>query len=110
MEKTFISFSGFGAEEYHVSVKKRKEANRNGLPVEWIADSNDIKIRDEFCLNKTIGYVQSCFKEKNGIPRQSSVCLSAKATLKIEFPGFTNPSHSLEGLEEFSHIWLATFP
>ena len=54
---------------------------------------------------KPIGFIESCFKEKNGIPRQPSVCPVAKATLCVNIEGFTNPEHCLEGLEKFSHIW-----
>ena len=54
---------------------------------------------------RPIGFVESCFKEKNGIPRQPSVCPSAKAKLCVTVEGFTNPEHSLEGLEKFSHVW-----
>ena len=54
---------------------------------------------------KPIGFVQSCFKEKNGIPRQPSVCPAAKAKLCVSVKGFTNPEHCLDGLENFSHVW-----
>lgn len=54
---------------------------------------------------KPIGFVQSCFKEKNGIPRQPSVCPTAKAKLCVSIKGFTNPEHCLDGLENFSHVW-----
>lgn len=54
---------------------------------------------------KPIGLVESCFKEKNGIPRQPSVCPLTKASLSVNVEGFTNPVHSLEGLEKFSHVW-----
>lgn len=52
-----------------------------------------------------IGFVESCFKEKNGIPRQPSVCPASKAKLCVSVKGFTNPEHSLEGLKNFSHVW-----
>ena len=54
---------------------------------------------------KPIGFVQSCFKEKNGIPRQPSVCPAAKAKLCVSVKGFTNPEHCLDGLDNFSHVW-----
>ena len=50
-----------------------------------------------------IGRIKTCFKEKNGTPRQPSLCTKATGTLVIE--GFSNPAHSLEGLDEYSHIW-----
>ena len=45
------------------------------------------------------------FNEKNGTPRQASICRDARATLTISQEVFTNPKHSLAGLELFSHIW-----
>ena len=50
-----------------------------------------------------IGRVRTCFREKNGTPRQPGLCPTASGTIQIE--AFTNPSHSLEGLEEYSHAW-----
>lgn len=53
-----------------------------------------------------IGHIRTCFKEKNGIPRQGSLCPLSKAELLIDgVEDFTNPSHALEGLEKFSHVW-----
>lgn len=53
-----------------------------------------------------IGFIKSCFKSKNGTPRQSTVCSFTKALLKIEKSVFSNPEHSLIGLEEFSYVWI----
>lgn len=54
---------------------------------------------------KPVGYINSLFTFKNGTPRQPSVCPFARGTLQVEKSIFTNPEHSLEGLEEFSHVW-----
>jgi len=54
---------------------------------------------------KPVGYIESVFNEKNGTPRQASVCHDARAALTISQEVFTNPHHSLAGLESFSHIW-----
>jgi len=54
---------------------------------------------------QAIGYIRSCFSEKNGTPRQGILCKNSKATLKLDF-GTPNPHHSLEGLESCSHIYL----
>ena len=56
-------------------------------------------------LLKPVGYIESVFNEKNGTPRQAAVCEHARATLTISSEIFTNPHHSLVGLESFSHIW-----
>jgi len=54
---------------------------------------------------KPIGYIESVFSEKNGTPRQAAVCQDARATLTITQDVFTNPHHSLDGLQLFSHVW-----
>ena len=50
-----------------------------------------------------IGRINTCFKEKNGTPRQPFLCSRAPGSLTVEV--FSNPSHSLEGLEDYSHVW-----
>ena len=51
-----------------------------------------------------IGYVDSCYQEKFGIPRQSGLVQAAKGTLRL-LPEFAQPE-SVRGLENFSHLWL----
>ena len=51
-----------------------------------------------------IGTIESCFKEKFGIPRQPGLASAAQAALVIH-PPYSDPA-SLNGLEAFSHIWL----
>ena len=51
---------------------------------------------------QSIGFVESCFKERFGTPRQPGLVPLARARLIIreEFRG------ALEGLESFSHLWV----
>lgn len=51
-----------------------------------------------------IGYVQSCFKDRFGTPRQPGLVPSATAFLKIDSKW--QPSQSLQGLESYSHLWV----
>lgn len=51
-----------------------------------------------------IGYLESCFKDKFGTPRQPGLVKRAEARLKIRAD--LQPEESLQGLEGFSHIWL----
>ncbi|XP_057699619.1 tRNA (adenine(37)-N6)-methyltransferase [Corythoichthys intestinalis] len=53
-----------------------------------------------------IGYIHSCFSEKNGTPRQPTVCGPSRAELRLKQSVFNNPEHALIGLEQFSHIWV----
>ena len=60
-----------------------------------MADSVEIEI---------IGYVNSCFTEKFGTPRQSGLVPSAEARLRLIEP--FNRREMVRGLEDFSHIWI----
>lgn len=51
-----------------------------------------------------IGIVQSCFSSRNGTPRQPLLVPLARACLM--FDPVRVPPASLEGLEEYSHIWI----
>jgi len=59
-------------------------------------------------LFRPIGFIRTCFPEKNGTPRQGILCQHTKGRLTLEFVGAnnTNPSHFLEGLEEYTHVYL----
>jgi tRNA (adenine37-N6)-methyltransferase len=54
-----------------------------------------------------IGVIESSYKEKFGIPRQSGLAKFARACLKIphSYDG-QSLRHSFDGLEEFSHVWV----
>ena len=53
---------------------------------------------------EVIGYINSCFSEKFGTPRQSGLAPSAEARLKLVEP--FNRREMVRGLEEFSHVWI----
>ena len=53
---------------------------------------------------KPIGFIQSCYKEKFGIPRQPGLVTAAQAQLKL-LPEFSQ-AEAFKGLEQFSHLWL----
>ena len=54
-----------------------------------------------------IGFVESCFIDKFGTPRQPGLVTSSKAFLKIN-PEF-QPQDSLQGLDQFSHLWVVFY-
>lgn len=56
-----------------------------------------------YLSDMAIGTIRTCFREKNGTPRQPGLCPGAVGTIQVET--FSNPSHSLDGLEEYSHVW-----
>jgi tRNA-Thr(GGU) m(6)t(6)A37 methyltransferase TsaA len=51
-----------------------------------------------------IGIVKSCFRDKFGTPRQPGLVPMAEAIIEI-LPKF-QPEFSLQGLEQFSHLWV----
>ncbi len=53
---------------------------------------------------QAIGFIQSCYKEKFGIPRQPGLAPAAKGQLKLVAP-FNHPD-AVRGLEKSTHIWL----
>lgn len=53
---------------------------------------------------KIIGRVESCYKDRFAVPRQS--LLVEKATAFIRFEPWVQPELALQGLNEFSHIWV----
>jgi len=60
-------------------------------------------------LNKTypfqaIGVLETCFKEKFGIPRQPRLVVGANGLLKLNHDPFLKTA--VRELERFSHIWL----
>ncbi|MDA7530019.1 tRNA (N6-threonylcarbamoyladenosine(37)-N6)-methyltransferase TrmO [bacterium] len=52
---------------------------------------------------RPIGWVESCFGEKFGTPRQSGIVPEARG--RVVFSDEV-PSGASRGLEEFSHIWI----
>lgn len=55
---------------------------------------------------RPIGVIRTGFAEKRAVPRQPSVGSRLKGKIDISADVFTNPEHSLEGLDEFSHLWI----
>lgn len=65
---------------------------------------HDISVNESFTINP-IGYIESDYPDKFGIPRQPGLATAAKATL-ILTPPFNTPL-SVRGLEAFSHLWIS---
>ncbi len=53
---------------------------------------------------KPIAYIQSCYPERFGIPRQAGLVASAYAD--IIFDATEENKLALRGIEEFSHLWV----
>lgn len=53
---------------------------------------------------KQIAHIETCYREKFGIPRQSGLVTELVAKIKFE-PTYRNPD-ALRGIEGYSHLWL----
>src|SRR5882724_5763895 len=53
-----------------------------------------------------IGTVHSCFKERFGIPRQAGLVPESTAVIRLKPDRALR--EALQGLEEFSHLWVIT--
>ncbi|GAX82584.1 hypothetical protein CEUSTIGMA_g10010.t1 [Chlamydomonas eustigma] len=52
---------------------------------------------------RPIGYMKSCFSQRNGTPRQPLLVPLARSKLQLDSD---IPASSLEGLEQYSHCWI----
>lgn len=57
----------------------------------------------EFVMRQ-IGWVESCYPEKFGVPRQSGLAPSARG--RVVFAPEYRREEALRGLEGFSHVWV----
>ncbi|ETN58234.1 hypothetical protein AND_010192 [Anopheles darlingi] len=55
---------------------------------------------------KPIGVIRTVFSEKRAVPRQAVLASTVESRIELSPKIFNNPEHSLEGLENFSHIWI----
>ncbi|XP_054277835.1 tRNA (adenine(37)-N6)-methyltransferase isoform X2 [Macrosteles quadrilineatus] len=61
---------------------------------------------DETIKLQPIGFISTGFIRKRAVPRQPNVNLSSQGKITLFNHVFTNPEHSLEGLDGFSHMWI----
>lgn len=51
-----------------------------------------------------IGSIETCFKEKFGIPKQAGLVKEARGIIRLQKP--YNVKEAVQGLDYFSHIWV----
>lgn len=64
------------------------------------------KNEDKSITLEPIGYISTEFPLKKGLPRQPSLCPQLIGKITILKSVFTNPEHALEGLKDYSHMWI----
>ncbi|BFG03512.1 tRNA (adenine(37)-N6)-methyltransferase [Drosophila madeirensis] len=74
-----------------------------GQEMKGSGSSNSIEESTHF---RPIGVIRTAFPEKRAVPRQSIVGSRLRSLIQLNDGVFTNPEHSLEGLSDFSHLWL----
>ncbi|KYM83998.1 Nef-associated protein 1 [Atta colombica] len=55
---------------------------------------------------KPIGVISTWFPNKRATPRQPGICGRVPGKLTLYNSIFTNPDHALQGLQDFSHMWI----
>ncbi|XP_018008654.2 tRNA (adenine(37)-N6)-methyltransferase, partial [Hyalella azteca] len=88
----------------HKNVQKVDEDGVNILD-ERVPLKLDKQIVCSFSLNP-IGFMKSAFVQKSGTPRQGCLASDSNGSIRISSDTFNNPHHSLEGLDQYSHVWL----
>ncbi len=68
-----------------------------------VSQTKGAKQGGTYCFDP-IGFVESPFKDKYGIPRQSSLAVAAKG--KIKFKNDPDLVTALRSIEQFSHLWI----
>lgn len=63
-----------------------------------------VSVHAEGLSCKPVGFVRSCYRERNGTPRQG--CLVPDGRGVLVFRPELNPVAMTDGLAEFSHVWL----
>ncbi|XP_003485814.1 uncharacterized protein LOC117238172 isoform X1 [Bombus vosnesenskii] len=94
------------------SIKRLLESfrNRPSMPDAKVIGPDDVKpstsTDDDTIKLKPIGVISTWFPSKRGTPRQTGVCGKVPGKLLLYNSIFTNPDHALEGLQDFSHMWV----
>lgn len=68
------------------------------------SDTHTAHLATTSTLFDIIGYIDSPFVEKFGIPRQAGLIRSARSRIVLQPP--FNRAEMVQGLEQFSHIWI----
>ena len=94
------------------AIKRLLESYRNGAPMPEakVIPSAGVKpgtsTDDDAIKLKPIGVISTWFPSKRGTPRQTGICGKVPGKLLLYNSIYTNPDHALEGLQDFSHMWV----
>nr|CAI5818047.1 unnamed protein product [Callosobruchus analis] len=106
LRQQLVTLNHVYKKEYDVINKKLEEWQcKNCRIKQEIPSSTSSPNHSNFQANY-IGMITTSFPEKRGTPRQPGICSDMIAKLTLSKDVFTNPAHTLEGLQEFSHMWI----
>ncbi|KAL6256542.1 hypothetical protein P5V15_012652 [Pogonomyrmex californicus] len=94
------------------NIKRLLELKKNGetLSQSKLISSEEAKpgtSKDQDILKlKPIGIISTWFPNKRATPRQPGICGKVPGKLTLFNTVFTNPDHALQGLQDFSHMWI----
>ncbi|XP_043257187.1 tRNA (adenine(37)-N6)-methyltransferase [Colletes gigas] len=81
------------------SVSEAKVISEDDVKPSTSADDDNVKL-------KPIGIISTWFPCKRGTPRQPGICGNVPGKILLYNSIYTNPAHALEGLQDFSHMWV----
>uniref|UniRef100_A0A8W7PNR6 TsaA-like domain-containing protein n=1 Tax=Anopheles coluzzii TaxID=1518534 RepID=A0A8W7PNR6_ANOCL len=82
--------------------REKQQQNGQRQDMEGATNEDDADV----CTFKPIGVIKTVFNEKRAVPRQASLATALLSRIDISPKTFNNPGHSLDGLENFSHLWI----
>ncbi|XP_040151418.1 tRNA (adenine(37)-N6)-methyltransferase [Anopheles arabiensis] len=82
--------------------REKQQQNGQRQEMEGVTNEDDADV----CTFKPIGVIKTVFNEKRAVPRQASLATALLSRIDISPKTFNNPGHSLDGLENFSHLWI----
>ncbi|KAL0127468.1 hypothetical protein PUN28_005625 [Cardiocondyla obscurior] len=94
------------------NIKRLLELQKHGeaLPQSKLISLEEAKpgtSKDQDILKlKPIGVISTWFPNKRATPRQPGICGKVPGKLTLHNSVFTNPDHALQGLQDFSHMWI----
>ncbi|EFN84634.1 Nef-associated protein 1 [Harpegnathos saltator] len=94
------------------NIKRLLELQQHGetIPQSKLISSEQAKPstskEQEILKLKPIGVISTWFPNKRATPRQPGICGKVPGKLTLYNSVFTNPDHALQGLQDFSHMWI----
>jgi tRNA (adenine37-N6)-methyltransferase len=97
--------TNFKCQNCRKQVDNRDTSTNNAGSSAQVMDIS-VPVNSELVHFKPIGHIRSVFNEKRGVPRQPQLGTQLLGCIQLNPDLFTNPEHALQGLEDFSHIWI----